>query len=152
MSNLEPPAPHPKASGLPFPRTCITGRKVWHCRVGKSFISSRISRKYSGISFQNPSSSFIVFLFVCFKLFILYRSIAIKQCVIVSDGQQRDLVIQIHVSILAPTPLPSRLPYHWAELPALYSRTLLVIHFKDNSVYMWIPNSLTVSSLLSSSL
>ena len=32
---------------------------------------------------------------------------------------------------------------HWAEFPMLYSRTLLVIHFKYSSVYMSIPDSLT---------
>ena len=31
------------------------------------------------------------------------------------------------------------------EFPVLYSRSLLVIHFKYSSVYMSIPNSLTVS-------
>ena len=31
---------------------------------------------------------------------------------------------------------------HRAEFPVVYSRTLLVIHFKDSSVYMPIPNSL----------
>ena len=41
--------------------------------------------------------------------------------------------------------LPSRpgCHKHWADFPMLYSRTLLVIHFKYSSVYMSIPNSLT---------
>ena len=34
--------------------------------------------------------------------------------------------------------------YHWAEFPVLYSKSLLVIHFKYSSVYMSIPNSLTI--------
>ena len=36
---------------------------------------------------------------------------------------------------------------HWVEFRVLYSRALLVIHFKYSSMYMTIPNSLTVSSL-----
>ena len=33
---------------------------------------------------------------------------------------------------------------HWAKFPVLDSRSLLVIHFKYSSVYMSIPNSLTI--------
>ena len=35
---------------------------------------------------------------------------------------------------------------YWAEFSVLYSRSLLVSHFKYSSVYMSIPNSLTVPS------
>ena len=35
---------------------------------------------------------------------------------------------------------------HWAEFPVLYSRSLLVIHFRYSRVYMSIPNPLTISS------
>ena len=36
--------------------------------------------------------------------------------------------------------------YYWAEFPVLYSRTLLVIHFKYSSMCMFIPNSIILSS------
>ena len=60
----------------------------------------------------------------------------------VSGGQQRDSAMHIHVFILPQTPLPSRL----AEFLLLYSRFLLVIHYKYSSVYMLIPISWTVLS------
>ena len=64
---------------------------------------------------------------------------------IVSGGQQSDSAIHIHVSILPQTPLPSRLPCNIEESSrCCTSRTLLVIHFRYSSVYMLIPNSLTV--------
>ena len=50
--------------------------------------------------------------------------------------------IHIHVSILPQTPLPPTCyaaTEHWAEFPLLYSRSLLVIHFKHSSVYMSMP-------------
>ena len=62
---------------------------------------------------------------------------------IVSGGLQRDSAIYIHVSILPQTCLPSRLP-HNIEQSSLCCRTLLVIHFKYTSVYMLVPNSLTI--------
>ena len=62
---------------------------------------------------------------------------------IVSGGLQRDSAMYIHVSILPQTHLPSRLP-HNIEQSSLYYRTLLVIHFKYTSVYMLVPNSLTI--------
>ena len=66
--------------------------------------------------------------------------------VIVSDEQQRDSAIGI-VSILLQAPLPSRLPtQHWLEFHVLYNRTFWVIGLKYNSVYMTIPNSLTIPS------
>ena len=34
--------------------------------------------------------------------------------------------------------------WHWAEFPVLYSRSLLVIHFKYSRVYMSIPKSLII--------
>ena len=40
----------------------------------------------------------------------------------------------------------SKLPHNWAEFPVLYSRFLLVTHYKYRRVYMLIPNSLTISS------
>ena len=75
----------------------------------------------------------------------------INNVVIVSDGQQRDSAIHIPVFILPQTSLPSRL--HGHEQSSLgYSRTLWGIHFKYSSVYMSIPNFLTVPSPCLSSL
>ena len=66
---------------------------------------------------------------------------------IVSDAQQRNSAIYIHVSILPETPPPIQADIeHWAEFFMLYNRTLFVIHVKYSSVYMSIPNSLTLSS------
>ena len=71
---------------------------------------------------------------------------------IVSGGQQRASVIQIHVSILLPALLPSRLPHNIKQnsIPfhsVPYNRSLLVIHFKYSSVCMSTPSSLTIHSL-----
>ena len=67
----------------------------------------------------------------------------INNVVIVSVERQRDPAICVHVSILPQTPFPSRLSHNF---PVLYSRSLLIIHFKYRSVYMSIPNSLTILS------
>ena len=68
---------------------------------------------------------------------------------IVSDGQQRDSAIHTRVSILPQTPLPSRLPHNIEqELSVPYSRSLLLMHFKYSSVYLSIPNSLTIPPTL----
>ena len=56
--------------------------------------------------------------------------------VIVSGEHWRDSAISVHVSILTQTPLSSRLPDNIAEFPVLYSRSLLVIHFKYTSVHL----------------
>ena len=70
-----------------------------------------------------------------------------------SDAQQRNSAIHIHVSILPQTPPPIQADIqHWAEFPVLYSRTLFAIHAKYSSVYVFIPNSLTLSSPHSSPL
>ena len=37
--------------------------------------------------------------------------------------------------------------YCWSDFPVLFSKTLLVIHFKDSSVYLSIPNSLSLVKL-----
>ena len=80
-----------------------------------------------------------------FKLYIILEYIWINDVVIVSGGQQRNSAIQIHVSIFPEVPTPSKLPHNIRQFPVLYIRSLLVIHFKHSSVYMSIPNSLTVS-------
>ena len=54
---------------------------------------------------------------------------------IVSGEQQRDSPIHIHVSILLPTPLPSKLPHDIEQSSPCYSTSLLVIHFKCSSVH-----------------
>ena len=72
----------------------------------------------------------------------------INNVVMVSSGHPRDSVLYIHESILPQTlPIPAATK-HWAEFPVLYSRTVLVIHFKYIRVYMSIPNSLTIPSWL----
>ena len=68
--------------------------------------------------------------------------------VTVSDGDQRDSVIHMHVSILPK--LPSHPGCHMTlnRVPcAIYSSALLVTHFTHSSVCMSIPNSLTSPSL-----
>ena len=59
----------------------------------------------------------------------------------VSGGQQRDSAIYIHVSILSQFPSCPGCHVTLNRVPVLYSRFLLVIHFKYGSVYMSIPNS-----------
>ena len=56
--------------------------------------------------------------------------------------------IHILMSILLPTPLPSWLPHNTEQSPMCYSvsKSLLIIHFNYISVYMIIPNSLTIPS------
>ena len=72
----------------------------------------------------------------------------ITNAVIISGGQQRDSAIRIHVSIVPQTPFSSRLPHNIEQSSlCLYSKIFLVIHFKLSSVYMSIPNSLTIPLL-----
>ena len=78
--------------------------------------------------------------------FVLEFSQLTRKVVIVSGEQWRDLAIHIRVSILPQTPSHPGCIWHWAELPLLYSRSLWVIHFKYSSVYISIPNSLTIPS------
>ena len=65
---------------------------------------------------------------------------------IVSGGQQRGSAIGMHVSILPQTLLPSSLPHNIEQSSWVHGRSLLVIHFKYSSVYMSIPNTLTIPS------
>ena len=64
--------------------------------------------------------------------------------VIVSGRQQRDSVI--HVSILPQNPSHPGCHIILSGVPCAIWRALLIIHFKHSSVYMSIPNSLTVPS------
>ena len=65
----------------------------------------------------------------------------INNVVIVAGGQQRNSAIDIHVSILPQIPLPSRLPRNTEQSSLCYTD-----HFEYSSVYMSIPNSLTIPS------
>ena len=67
----------------------------------------------------------------------------------VSGGQQRDLARNHSPPNSPPTQAAT---WPWAESPELYSRSLLVIHFKCSSVYTSIPNSLAILSSHASSL
>ena len=72
--------------------------------------------------------------------------------VIVSSEEWKDSVIQIHASISPQTPASLQAAAErWAEFPVLYSRSLLVIHFKYSTVCMSVPNFLTVPSFYSPS-
>ena len=66
---------------------------------------------------------------------------------IVSGGQQRDSATPIHTSIVPQSPLPSRLP-HNMEHGTCAIQYILVFHYKYSSVYMPIPNSLSLRRAL----
>ena len=93
--------------------------------------------------------NYVFFFIKKFLNFLFFIGVKlINTVVIVSGEQQRDSFIHIRVSILPQTPLPSRLPHNIEEsfmFHVLYSRSLLVIHSKYSSMYMSIPNSLTIS-------
>ena len=85
------------------------------------------------------------FYFFSLNLLFCVRIYLINHVVVISGEQWRDSAIHIRVSILPQTPLLSRLAHNrWAEFHVLYSRSLLVIHFKCNRVYMTFPKSLTI--------
>ena len=72
----------------------------------------------------------------------------ISSVVFVSNVQQSDSVIHIHVSVLFQILSPFRLLQN-VEFPVLYNRSLLVIYFKYNSVYMLIqPPDLSLPTLV----
>ena len=87
-------------------------------------------------------------------VYFVLRYSQLTNNVIVSGKQQRDSAINIHGSILPQTPQPSRLPHNTEQNSMCYTLvtgigigiSLLVIHFKYSSVYMSIPNSLTIPS------
>ena len=85
--------------------------------------------------------------FFFFNFLFGIRVQPINNVVIISGEQGRDSAIHIHVSILLQTPPPFQsATEHWEESHVLYSRSLLVIHFKYSSVYMSISNSLIIPS------
>ena len=76
----------------------------------------------------------------------------INNVVIISGEPQKDLAIYIYVCVCVCVCVYSASPklppiqaatQHSAEFPVLYSRSLLVIHFKYRGMNMFIPNSLT---------
>ena len=68
-----------------------------------------------------------------------------NKVVLVSDVQQSDSVIHIHVSILFKILYPIRLLQNVEQSSLCYIvGPLSVIHFKYSSVYLSIPNSLTI--------
>ena len=84
------------------------------------------------------------FLFIyIFELLVFIGVELIKNVVIVSGEQGRDLVTHIHVSILPQTPLPSRLPHNTEQSSLCYTISpCCYIHFKNCSVCMTIPDTL----------
>ena len=65
---------------------------------------------------------------------------------IVSGGQQRDSAVQIHVTILLQTLLPSNLPHNIEQSSMCYTvGPYQLFHFKYSSVNMSIPNSVLTS-------
>ena len=82
--------------------------------------------------------------------FLFYVGVQlINNAVTVSGGQQRHSAMRAQVACVhSPPHAPSSQPatWYWAEFHVLYGRSLLVIHFKYNSVYMSIQNCLTIPS------
>ena len=76
--------------------------------------------------------------------FIFY--IATNNVVIVSSTQRNSSAWHKPVYFLHQTPLPSWRPCNVEQSSLWNRRTLLVFHFKYGSMYMSIPNSLTVLS------
>ena len=79
------------------------------------------------------------------KTVLFYTEQSWLTMLLVSGVQQCDSVIHVstHFQILFP------FTEYWAEFPALYSRSLLVIYFKYSSMYMLIPNSYLSLPILS---
>ena len=81
--------------------------------------------------------------------FVLGYSQFTNSAVIVSGEQGRGSATHTHVSILPQTPPTQAATEHRAEFNVLYSRSLLLIHFKYSTVYTLIPNSTMLSPILS---
>ena len=88
------------------------------------------------------------FLFIyLFELLIFIGVELINNVVIVSGEQGRDSAIHTHVSILPQTLLPPRLPHNTEQSSLCYTISpCCYIHFKYDSVYMTIPDSLNIPS------
>ena len=85
----------------------------------------------------------LLFLFLKNFLFCVGVQL-INNVVIVSDEQ--DSAVHMHISMLPQTLFPSRLPHSLKQSHVLYNRSLLDVHFKYSSVYLSIPNSLSIPS------
>ena len=59
-----------------------------------------------------------------------------NKVVIVHGEQWRDSVIYIHVSILPPTPIPSRLPHNTEQRSLCYPVDACWLSILNSSVYM----------------
>ena len=92
----------------------------------------------------------LLYYFFFFFNFLFYIGIQpINNIVIVSGEHQRDSAICIHVSILPPTPLLSRLPHNIEQSSLCY--TVGPCWLSILNIAVWTrPNSLTVSSSLPS--
>ena len=87
----------------------------------------------------------LIFLFICLTFYFLTGVQTINNVIVLGE-MQRDSTIHIHVSILPQTPSHPACHITLSRVLCLYSRSLLVIHFKYSSVHMSIPNSLTIPS------
>ena len=73
----------------------------------------------------------------------------ISHVVFVSAARQNESAIHIHISTLLDSFSIKVIMDHLVEFPVLYSRSLLVIYFIYNSVYLSLPISQFVSSPVS---
>ena len=92
-------------------------------------------------------SFYFVFFFFLILFFFLYWYIANEQCCDSYRWTVKGLshtYTCFHSSSNSP-PIQAT-TQHWTEFHVLYSKSLLVIHFRYGSVYMSIPNYLTVPS------
>ena len=90
----------------------------------------------------------LIFIFIFNTKNTLYWGLADEQCCASSRWTVKRLT-HIYVYPLSPRPLSHPIQAaaeHWAEFPVPYNRSLLVIHFKYSSVYLWTSDSLTVPS------
>ena len=124
---------------------CIMRLKYWSLNF-----SICPSNEYSGlISFRIDWFDLLAVqgtlksLLQCHSLKAWTNSVVI---LIVSGEQQKDSAIHTHIHSPPDSPSIQATTQHWAEFHMLYSRSLLVIHFKYISVYMLIPNSLIIPS------
>ena len=74
--------------------------------------------------------------------FILYSDNPINNVVIVSSEQRRDSAIDIHISILAQTPLPSRLPHNIVQSSMYYTLGPYRLYILNVAVCTWSSQSI----------
>ena len=107
-------------------------RKFWLVNA-----HARCQRNYHIASYEKAGNLFLTFYFV------LGYSQLTNNVVLASCDQLRDSAIHIHVSIPPQIPLPSRLPCN-IEQSSIYCTVDLCYPFTHSSVYMSIPNFLTI--------